>query len=251
MTSKYALVYITISNILYYIFIEIEYLQLEQGYTPEDRWCYVQTALGAYLRSKLQSSNGNRGFNRGMQKELEIFQDCTSSELLSNHTLPYGRIAEIFFFDATKQIGLDCSISTGDGDARGSDFAISRGKRESNIDVTINCTPREAEKKILKSNTPVLFLPWYIYCPETGGQSTHFERYIKTGMFDGWDYLNRVYRINRGVFEDINNKRKDTKTGHTKFMLPTGEIYIRHRPDKIYLTNLDIALEILKESLRV
>lgn len=228
--------------------IDIQDIQLEQGYTPHDRGYSIQSLLLLYLRSKLQSSRENRGFNRGIQNELDYYNEFSFSEIPNTEEIPSGRLAEIFFLVATNQIGLDCSICAGDDDAMGKDFIIKHGNCTSGIDVTINCYPIDVSKKILKSKTPVIFLPWDTYNTKNGANSNYLGRYIDTGVFNGREYLEIVYSMNNKIYENIRSGKKDTR-GNTRIMLYHGEIYIKKCPDKVYLSKYKTALDILNRSL--
>lgn len=178
-----------------------------------------------------------------MTNESEIACLCVDRGFESLNRMSQGILSELFFLKACKQNGIGCVVSTGDEDIFGVDFKIEDDIEARFLDVTVNISEKSFTSNLKDWNFPALFIPWR---NGLSGMSTA-EAYIKYGVFNGKNFLTRIYKYNLGIRdllkEDIKNRDINSATRKNKRKIKYPDAGV------VYLNNLEGVISLLGRSL--
>ena len=180
-------------------------------------WLDIKDDLVELLEFRLDTSDCS-WYNESYLDCLSMVENFTPQDSSSINFLPQGILAEVFFQNACRQSGILCEPSFGGDDIAGMDFKLTDAIGDKFVDVTINLSNNGVRKKINRDTYPTLFLPW-TYRKHNGKHPTitYAHQYMRSGGFDGKEFLERAVGINEGILDCLkrevfrNERIKDEK----------------------------------------
>lgn len=156
------------------------------------------------------------------------------------YCIPQGLVSELFFYNACKEVGIDCEPSTGNDDVIGIDFRIQDEKEARVFGITTNTSETNMRRRISEGNFPVLFVDWI----DRKYRMSYFEKFLKYGVFNGDVFLGEVINMNEEILSKLENdiEVQDRNRGRNKDLnFPKGGIQ--------YYNNYKNTLNLLKRNL--
>lgn len=218
--------------------IEREATYDEDINTPQRRWDGVRYQVCDLMQYRIDNGSSPKWYIDACVEDIYLFGEAVELDDLSDlKDFPNGSIAEVFFMEACRDLGIECTPACGEEDILGVDFMISNGFDTRFLDVTINISNRGFKRKNKAGTFPTLFIPWTI---SDSLPISYAYRYIETGEFYSDEFISEILTFN---YKNLHNLRKDVWTDS-----PKGDGYMSLEGVQ-YLENLEGSLKILKSAL--
>ncbi len=229
------------------ILIETNIHTCEQTDEIDRNWGNVQTEILNLAQYRLESTRDK--WYRDICTEYISKVTCFSPKIYTDiNKLPQGILGEVFFLNACKQKGVDCTPCFGDEDQIGVDFKIRHNGEISFFDVSINTSKESMKRKTKEGSFPTLFIPWKReYIDDENPYMTYAERYLRYGIFDSESFFRDVISSNYDVFHFL--KRKILRKEKKNWMTFNNENVNLSDSGIKYLLNLKDLLILLKKEL--
>ncbi len=218
--------------------IEQETTYYENINTPQRRWDGVRYEVCDLMEYRIENGSSPQWYRDACIDNIYIFGNAVELNDVSDlNRLPNGFIAEVFFMEACRDLGIECTPTCGEEDTWGVDFKISNGFDTRFLDVTIDTSNSGFRRKNRAGTFPTLFIPWSI---SHSFSRSYAYRYIETGEFYSDEFISKIVSFN---YKNLHNLRKDVWSD-----CPNSGSYMSLEGVH-YLENLEGILEILKSAL--
>ena len=159
-------------------------------------WLDIKEDLVNLLSHRVSTSD-YPWYNENYLDCLSMIQRFSPETSDSINFLPQGILGEVFFLNACRQNGIRCEPCFGGDDVDGMDFKLTDSIGDKYVDVTINLSNRGVHRKINRNTFPTIFLPWtYRNANSVHPRITYAHQYMRSGSFDGREFLERTVDIN-------------------------------------------------------
>jgi len=220
-------------------------LEIERDCDIQSNWQDIKEDIVEVVEYRIESTQQS-WYRKVYTDCLRLVDRFDPHEPQDINHFPQGILAEVFFMNACRQVGLNCIPSYGEEDIIGADFKIINGETRF-LDVTMNTSSSNLVYKIKEGTFPTLFLPWRAAKSPQGTNMSFAYVYLDRGSFNGRAFLYSTISSNMEILHCL---KTNVWRGEDEIRKILGNTYTNFSGSGIqYIRSLEGVLKLMRKNL--